>query len=105
MTVGIVYSVIRAAAQAVADGVEPVQTTLQTLGADIEAAAAAGFRGQAAAGFGEAISAWFDVAVTLGPILEGYSQALVGVAQEHATHDVHQADRYSRISDRLGGAQ
>jgi WXG100 family type VII secretion target len=103
MTVGIVYSEIQAAAQAVADGVEPLQATLQALGSDIEAAAAAGFKGQAAAGFGEAVSAWFDVAVTLGPILEGYSQALVGVAQEHATNDVEQAGRYARMTDRLGG--
>lgn len=105
MTVGIVYSEIQAAAQAVADGVEPLQSTLQALGADLEAAAAAGFRGQAAAGFGEAVGAWFDVAHTLGPILEGYSQALVGVAQDHATNDVLQADRYARMDDRLGGAR
>ena len=103
MTVGIVYSEIQAAAQAVADGVEPLQATLQAVGSDIEAAAAAGFKGQAAAGLGEAISAWFDVAVTLGPILEGYSQALVGVAQEHATNDVTQAERAGNLADRLGG--
>ena len=105
MTVGIVYSEIQAAAQAVADGVEPLQSTLQTLGADIEAAAAGGFKGQAAAGFGEAITAWFDVAVTLGPILDGYAQALVGVAQDHATNDTEQGNRYARLTDRLGGAQ
>lgn len=105
MTVGIVYSEIQAAAQVVADGVEPLQSTLQALGADLEAAAAAGFKGQAAAGLGEAVSAWFDVAVTLGPILEGYAQALVGVAQEHAANDVQQADRYARLDDRLGGAR
>ncbi len=105
MTVGIVYSEIQAAAQAVAEGVEPLESTLRALGADVEALATAGFKGQAAAGFGEAISAWFDVALTLGPILEGYSQSLIGVAQEHATNDVQQADRYARMNDRLGGGR
>lgn len=104
MTVGLVYSEIRAAAQAVADEVGPLQTTLETLGGDLESAAT-GFTGQAAVGFGEAISAWFEVAETLGPILEGYAHALVGVAQDHATNDTQQAERYGRISDRLGGAQ
>ena len=58
------------------------------LGATIETEAGKGFKGQAAAGFGEAVNEWFDVAITLGPILEGYSQNLMYVAQEHATNDV-----------------
>ena len=57
----------------------------------------------AAAGFGEAVNAWFDVAITLGPILEGYSQSLMYVAQEHATNDVAQAERAGQLADRLGG--
>ena len=93
MAVGLVYSEMQAAAQAVADAVEPLQKTLQDLGATIEAEDCKGFSGQAAAGFGEAINAWFDVAITLGPFLEGYSQNLMYVAQEHATNDVAQADR------------
>lgn len=104
MTVGLVYAEMQAAAQAVADAVDPLQTTLRDLGADVETAAA-GFKGQAAAGFGEAISAWFDVAVTLGPILEGYSQSLAYVAQEHATNDHQQAVNAGRLMDRLGGGQ
>ena len=90
MAVGLVYSEMQAAAQAVADAVEPLQKTLQDLGATIETEAGSGFSGQAAAGFGEAINAWFDVAITLGPILEGYGQTLMYVAQEHATNDVAQ---------------
>jgi hypothetical protein len=43
------------------------------------------------------------VATTLGPILEGYSQNLMYVAQEHATNDVSQADRAGQLADRLGG--
>ncbi|NYK27698.1 hypothetical protein GPV80_24820, partial [Salmonella enterica subsp. enterica serovar Typhimurium] len=73
MAVGLVYSEMQAAAQAVADAIEPLQTTLNDLGATIETEAGNGFRGQAAAGFGEAINEWFNVAVTLGPILEGYA--------------------------------
>ncbi len=102
MTVGLVYPEMQAAAQAVADAVEPLQTTLRDLGADVETAAA-GFKGQAAAGFGEAIGAWFDVAITLGPILEGYSQNLMYVAQEHAANDHQQAVDAGRLTDRLGG--
>ena len=103
MAVGLVYSEMQAAAQAVADAVEPLQQTLQALGATIETEAGAGFKGQAAAGFGEAINEWFNVAITLGPILEGYSQSLMYVAQEHATNDVAQAERAGQLSDRLGG--
>jgi len=103
VAVGLVYAEMQAAAQAVAEAIEPLQTTLSDLGATIETEAGAGFRGQAAAGFGEAITAWFDIAVTLGPILEGYSQNLMYVAQEHATNDVAQATRAGNLADRLGG--
>ena len=103
MAVGLVYAVMQAAAQAAADAVEPLQQVLRDLGATIESEAGAGFKGQAAAGFGEAINEWFNVAVTLGPIMEGYSQNLVYVAQEHATNDVAQAERAGQLADRLGG--
>ena len=103
MAVGLVYAEMQAAAQAVAEAIEPLQTTLSDLGSTIETEAGAGFRGQAAAGFGEAINAWFDVAVTLGPILDGYAQSLMYVAQEHQTNDVAQADRASQLTERLGG--
>lgn len=103
MAVGLVYAEMQAAARAVAEAIEPLQATLSDLGATIETEAGAGFKGQAAAGFGEAITAWFDVAVTLGPILEGYSQSLMYVAQEHATNDVAQAQRAGQLADRLGG--
>lgn len=103
MAVGLVYAEMQAAAQAAADAVEPLQETLRALGATIETEAEAGFKGQAAAGFGEAINEWFDVAITLGPILEGYSQNLMYVAQEHAANDVAQAERSGQLADRLGG--
>ena len=103
MAVGLVYAEMQAAAQAVADAVEPMQKTLSDLGATIEAEAGVGFKGQAAAGFGEAVNEWFDVAITLGPILEGYAQSLMYVAQQHATNDVAQAQRAGQLADRLGG--
>lgn len=105
MAVGLVYSEMQAAAQAVADAVQPLQKTLRDLGTTVETEAGKGFKGQAAAGFGEAINAWFDVAVTLGPILDGYAQNLMYVAQEHQTNDVAQAQRAGQLADRLGGAQ
>jgi WXG100 family type VII secretion target len=103
VAVGLVYSEMQAAAQAVADAIDPLQTTLQDLGATIETEAGKGFKGQAAAGFGEAVNEWFNVAMTLGPILEGYSQSIMYVAQEHATNDVEQATRAGQLADRLGG--
>jgi uncharacterized protein YukE len=103
VAVGLVYAEMQAASQAVAEAIEPLQTTLSDLGAIIETEAGAGFKGQAAAGFGEAITAWFDVAVTLGPILEGYSQNLMYVAQEHGTNDAAQVQRAGQLADRLGG--
>lgn len=103
MAVGLVYAEMQAAAQAAADAVEPLQETLRELGSTIEAEAGKGFKGQAAAGFGEAVNEWFNVAITLGPILEGYSQSLSYVAQEHATNDVVQAERAGQLADRLGG--
>jgi uncharacterized protein YukE len=103
VAVGVVYTEMQAAARAAADAVEPLQETLRELAATIETEAGKGFKGQAAAGLGEAINAWFDVAVTLGPILEGYSQSLTYVAQEHATNDVEQAVRSGQLAERLGG--
>ena len=103
MAVGLVYAEMQAAAQAAADAVEPLQETLRELGATIETEAGSGFKGQAAAGFGEAINEWFTIAITLGPILEGYSQSLMYVAQEHATNDVAQAERSGQLTERLGG--
>jgi WXG100 family type VII secretion target len=103
VAVGLVYAEMQAAAQVVADAVEPLQETLRELGATVESEAGQGFKGQAAAGFGEAVNEWFNVAITLGPILEGYSQSLMYVAQEHATNDVEQAQRAGQLADRLGG--
>ncbi len=103
MAVGLVYAEMQAAAQAAADAVEPLQQTLRDLAATIETEAGQGFKGQAAAGFGEAVNEWFNVAITLGPILDGYSQSLMYVAQEHATTDTEQAVRAGQLADRLGG--
>lgn len=90
------------AAQQVADGVPPLNDLLTALGGTIETAAT-GFRGQAATGLGEALGAWFDAAGTLGPILEGYAQALMTVANEHVLNEGEQTEAYQNIVDRLGG--
>ena len=103
MAVGLVYAEMHAAAQAVADAVDPLQQTLRDLGATIETESGKGFKGQAAAGFGEAVNEWFDVAVSLSPILEAYSRNLMFLAQEHSTNDTEQAARASQLQDRLGG--
>lgn len=103
MAVGLVYAEMQAAAQAVAEAVDPLQQTLRDLGATIEAGVGKGFKGQAAAGFGEAVNEWFNVAISLSPILEAYSSNLMFVAQEHSTNDTEQAVRAGHLQDRLGG--
>lgn len=105
MAVGLVYAEMQAAAQAATDAVEPLQQTMRDLGATIETEAGKGFRGQAAAGFGEAINEWFTIAVSMGPILESYAQNLMYLAQEHSTNDTEQAARATQLQDRLGGGQ
>ena len=103
MAVGLVYSEMQAAAQAVSEAIDPLQQTLRDLGTTIETEAGTGFKGQAAAGFGEAVNEWFAVAISLSPILEAYSSHLMFVAQEHSTNDTEQVVRNTQMQDRLGG--
>ncbi len=106
MTIGLDIGEPSAAALTVAEGVEPLQALVTELH-DAVAAASTGFRGAAAGGLGAALEAWFDVAGTLSPILEAYSQALATVDHEHAANETVQVDRYSaggaHLDDRLGG--
>lgn len=102
MTIGLEFQELQTAAQTVAAGVEPLNTLLTDLGGAIESASS-GFRGQAATGLGEALGAWFEVAGTLGPILEGYAQALMIVANEHVANEGDQVERYRDLTERLGG--
>lgn len=102
MSISLEYGEIQAAATTVADGMAPLQDILTELSTSIEAAAT-GFRGQAAVGLGEALKAWFEVASTLGPIMEAYSSALMGVANEHIVNDGQQVERHSHLAARLGG--
>lgn len=108
MTIGLDIGEPSAAALTVAEGVEPLQALLTEL-SDAVGVAAGGFRGAAAGGLGTALTAWFDVAGTLAPILEAYSQALATVDHEHAANETAQVGRYSagsggsHLDDRLGG--
>lgn len=90
------------AAQTVQESVTTLNDYLRGLSASIEAASA-GFKGSAAAGFGEAIGAWFDSAAKLGPALEQYATALATVDQEHGRNEQHQIETYGHLIDRLGG--
>ena len=102
MTIGLNHGEPSAAALTVAEALGPLQTILSELGDRVEAAAP-GFRGGAAAGLGQALSAWFQVAGTLAPILEAYGQALSTVDLEHAVNEGRQLDHYAELSQRLGG--
>lgn len=102
MSISLEFQEMEAAARAVADGVAPLNTLLTDLGGSLETAAT-GFRGQAATGLGEALGAWFEAAGTLGPILEGYAQALMIVANEHVLNESEQTELYARLIQRLGG--
>lgn len=102
MSVGVVYSEMQAAANAVGAAMEPIDKVLTDLSTAIETHAT-GFSGQAAAGFGQAVSAWFEVAGTLGPILDGYAQSIFAVAQELQTTDAERTAATTALQDRLGG--
>ncbi|MFC6287286.1 WXG100 family type VII secretion target [Nocardioides sp. GCM10027113] len=101
-SIGLELGELADAAATVRAAVEPLNRVLTEL-SDGVAVAATGFRGQAATGLGEALDAWFDAAATLGPILEGYSQALATTATEHATNEGRQVASYARLTSRLGG--
>lgn len=102
MSISLEFHEMEEAARAVAAGVEPLNTVLTELSGSIETASA-GFAGQAAAGLGEALGAWLEAAATLGPVLEGYAQALMTVANEHVVNEGQQAAAYGQMVDRLGG--
>jgi uncharacterized protein YukE len=102
MSIGLEYGELRDAATTVSEGVQPLSDLLTEL-SDSIATASDGFQGQAAAGLGEALTAWFEVAKTLGPIMEAYASALMTVANEHVTNEGRQVTGYQRLSERLGG--
>ena len=104
MSIGLEYGELRDAARTVAEGVGPLSDLLTQLSDGI-AASSDGFQGQAATGLGEALTAWFEVAQTLGPIMEAYASALMTVANEHVVNEGSQIDHYQRLGDRLGGGQ
>jgi WXG100 family type VII secretion target len=102
MSISLGFGELDAAARTVAETIEPAQAVLTDL-SDAVAAAATGFRGQAATGLGEALGAWFDAADELGPVLQGLSQALAHLATEHQTNEGRQVSTYGEIAGRLGG--
>lgn len=102
VSISLEYAELQAAAQAVAAGVTPLQDILTELSGSLEASST-GFKGQAAGGLGEALTAWFQVATTLGPVLEGYAGALMAVANEHAVNDAARTSDFGHLTERLGG--
>jgi len=90
------------AAQTVQDSVTTLNEYLRDLSDGVQASEA-GFRGSAAAGFGEALGAWFEAAAKLGPALEQYAVALATVDKEHGLNEQQQLSSYGRLADRLGG--
>ena len=104
MSIGLEYGELRDAARTVVEGIGPLSDLLTEL-SDGVAAGSDGFQGRAASGLGEALTAWFEVAQTLGPIMEAYASALMTVANEHVVNEGTQVDHYQRLGDRLGGAQ
>lgn len=102
MSISLEYAELRDAARSVADGIAPLSDLLTQLSDSIEGASD-GFAGQAATGLGEALTAWYQVAQTLGPIMESYASALMTVANEHVLNEGRQVDNYQNLTDRLGG--
>jgi uncharacterized protein YukE len=104
MSIGLEFGELNSAAQTVAESIGPLSDLLTTL-SDSVAASATGFKGQAASGLGEAIGAWFDVATTLGPVLQQYATALATTSTEHTVNEADQVSSYSDLALRLGGAR
>jgi uncharacterized protein YukE len=102
MSISLEYGELRDAARTVAEGIAPLSDLLTEL-MDSIGSASDGFQGQAAAGLGEALTAWFGVAQTLGPVMESYASALMTVANEHIVNEGSQVDSYQHLTDRLGG--
>lgn len=100
MTIGLEFEQLNDAALTIAEGIGPAQDILTAL-SDTIGGSSAGFQGQAAAGLGEALTAWFEVAGTLSPILDGYAMAIMQTANEHRVNDTGQAERMGRLIDRL----
>jgi hypothetical protein len=101
-TIELVIGQQATAALTVADAIPELQKVLTTLSDDVEAASS-GFAGNASVGLAETLGAWFEVAMTLGPALEAYAQALVVVDTEHSTNEDTQSATYSKLISRLGG--
>ena len=104
MSIGLEFGELNSAAQTVADAIGPVGEMLTSL-SDSLAASSTGFKGQAAAGLGEALGAWFDVAATLGPTLEQYATALATTSAEHVVNEGEQISSYTDLAGRSGGGQ
>jgi len=102
MSISLEYGELRDAATTVSEGIQPLSDLLTEL-SDSIGTASDGFQGQAATGLGEALTAWFQVARTLGPIMESYASALMTVANEHVTNEGTQVSSYQRLTERLGG--
>jgi uncharacterized protein YukE len=102
MSISLEYGELRDAATTVSDGIQPLSDLLTEL-SDSVGTASDGFQGQAASGLGEALTAWFQVAQTLGPIMEAYASALMTVANEHITNEGGTVTSYQRLTERLGG--
>ena len=92
------------AAETVTAATATYQQVLQALADNLQAQSA-GFAGQAAAGFAEAVGAWFEVAVRLSPALEGYAAALAQVDLEHGENETKVVSTFSHLAGRLGGAK
>jgi len=102
MSISLEYGELHDAATTVSEGIQPLSALLTEL-SDSIGAASDGFQGQAASGLGEALTAWFEVAKTLGPIMESYASALMTVANEHITNEGGQVTSYQHLTERLGG--
>ena len=92
------------AAGLVMGAIDPINATLSDLNSAV-AGAADGFRGAAASGLAEALTAWFDAAGELAPVLAEYARKLTEVDVAEAQTELTQRESYSRIATRLGGGQ
>ena len=92
------------AASGLAEAIPDVVKVIEDLATQVEPAMA-GFKGGAASGFAEAVSAWFEVARELPDALGRHSRNLALVDQHVAATEAQQQESYSRLASRLGGGR
>lgn len=90
------------AARLVIESIQPIEDFLKAMGTSMETEEA-GFKGNGAVAFTEAVIAWFEAAKEIGLAMEGFAQRLAEVDQEDLKVETVINETFARFLGRLGG--